>query len=151
MIIDDISQHQKYHSINRLFEQAFQYLTTTNFEAMPLGKVTLIPNQLYAIVNEYTTIPAEGELSEAHEKFIDIQYIVSGIEKIGVSFLANSTKHKPYQPEDDVTLFQNPPSFFAVLHPYQFTILFPTDVHLPNIVYKEPTIVRKVVMKVAVH
>lgn len=150
MIIDDISQHEKYHSLNRFFEQAFQYLTTTNFEAMTLGKVTLIPDQLYAIISEYDTILPEGQLSEAHEKFIDIQYLVTGVEQIGVSFITNCHKQASYDVENDVTLFDNPPSFYAVLHPYQFMILFPTDVHLPNISHQKVNKVRKVVMKVAV-
>ncbi|WP_207513536.1 YhcH/YjgK/YiaL family protein [Longitalea luteola] len=150
MIIDLLSNAHLYTSQGPLFKKAFEYLAQTDFSKVEKGKYELDGDKLFAIVNEYDTISPDNEQMESHKKYIDIQYIVTGAERIGHDFLKGQTSSKAYDAEKDFMLWSEKPSFFSVLQQGMFAVFYPHDLHMPNIFIEKPSFVKKVVVKVSV-
>ena len=49
------------------------------------GKYAVEGEELFYVVDEYETKPVEEGRLEIHRKYMDIQYIVSGVECIGAA------------------------------------------------------------------
>ncbi|MCS3799291.1 YhcH/YjgK/YiaL family protein [Niastella sp. OAS944] len=150
MIIDLLSNAQLYYNQGPLFKKAFEYLANTDFSKVEKGKYELDGTNLFAIVNEYDTIATDNEQMESHKKYIDIQYIVSGAERIGHDLLTTQKPSKAYDDEKDFMLWGEKPSFFSVIKAGMFAVFFPHDLHMPNIMIDNAAPVKKVVIKVAV-
>jgi YhcH/YjgK/YiaL family protein len=129
--------------------KAFEFLSQNDLKAMAKGKYE-IDEHIFAMINEYDTVPTENEQMESHKKYIDVQYIVSGSELIGHDFLQQQVPSKPYDASADYQLFAETPMFFSRLEEGMFAIFYPTDLHMPNIMVNKPMPVRKVVIKIAV-
>jgi XTP/dITP diphosphohydrolase len=149
MILDHLQNAHLYESLHPLFNQAFDYLKNTDFTALENGKYELAEDDLFAIVNSYNTEPREARKWEAHRKYIDIQYIVSGTEEMAVAPLHTMKIIQPYQQENDYALFDGNGHTITVPAGF-FTIFYPTDVHMPNLIHHQPSHVKKVVLKVRV-
>ncbi|MBP2661671.1 MAG: hypothetical protein H6Q69_4703 [Firmicutes bacterium] len=112
---------------------------------MPLG------DTIFASVSEYETEPKEKRKPEAHQKYIDIQYVVSGEEMIGCSPL--SPEYEVLQDEltlRDLIFYQGvQQEVELLLKPGIYAVLFPNDVHRPNCTLHSTTKVKKVVLKIA--
>ena len=150
MILDLLSNAHLYHNQGPLFKKAFEYLTQTDFSKVEKGKYELDGQNLFAIVNEYDTVSPDKEQMESHKKYIDIQYIVAGAERIGHDFLKGQTPSQAYDNEKDFMLFGEKPTFFSVIQQGMFAIFYPHDLHMPNIMIDKAAYVKKVVIKVAV-
>ena len=150
MVVDHLAQADMYKALHPGIAKALDYLRNTDFRQMALGRYEIDGDKLIAIVNEYATVDAATEQMEAHRKYIDVQYIVSGAEQMGIACFQNQTISKEYDAEKDYLLVADAPDYFIRVSPGMFTIFFPTDLHMPNLIDKESTTVRKVVMKVAV-
>jgi YhcH/YjgK/YiaL family protein len=98
----------------------------------------------------YETKPAEGKKFEAHRRYVDIQYVVSGAERIGHAHTAGLRVVQPYDPETDCALYDPPAGTGTdlVLCAGAFAIFWPHDAHRPGCALGAPAPVRKVVLKV---
>src|ERR1700755_2245584 len=116
MIIDTLQNAPLYQGLGAPFSKAFDYLANTDFSQVEKGKYEIDGTHVFAIVNEYDTVPASGQQMEAHKKHIDVQYIVSGHELIGHDFLQQQAPSKAYDDEKDFMLFAEKPAFFSTLN-----------------------------------
>lgn len=133
------------------FEKAFRYLETVN-AGTPVGRQELEGMDLYALVSAYATRPADQFRFEAHRRFADVQYIVTGRERIlWAPLTALPTVTEPYHAEKDI-LFFAPPASFTPLNMVsgQFAVFFPEDGHAPGAEWGGIGEVLKVVLKVRV-
>ena len=130
------------------WDAALDFLKNNDLETIALGRYDLTPNGTYANVQEYET-SLRGAY-EAHRKYIDIQYIVSGEEIIEIAPLEDAeNEFRPYSEERDCANFasaKNPVSVLATSK--VFCVLFPSEAHKPCIANGEPAHVRKVCVKV---
>jgi len=149
MIFDKIENSGIYENISPLIEKAFEYLKQTDFSGMENGKHVVDGEALFAILQEYDTKNDADAKLEAHRKYIDVQYIISGEEYIGVRPLINQIPCKEYDAENDYALYDDTCSFLKI-SPRQFAVLFPQDLHKPGIKVDGSIKVKKVVMKVRV-
>lgn len=129
--------------------QALDYLRATDMMAVSIGRCDLDGDRLFALVQEYTTRAADRCVWEAHRRYIDVQLVVFGVERIGYANIAHAREREPYDPARDVAFFE--PGFdYITLQPGMLAILGPEDVHSPGAAAGEPERVRKVVIKAAV-
>ena len=131
-------------------QAAFAFIRENNLHALPLGRYDL-ENGVFAIVQEYFT--KEESVYEAHKKYIDLQYIVSGEEIIYVSDISEVQECvESYDETKDIAFYQTEQSCRKLkLEKDTFVILFPNDAHKPCIsVCGNPSEVRKVVVKIPV-
>ena len=82
---------------------------------------------------------------EAHRKYIDIQYVIAGVEEMGWNARIRCQQpHGQYDAEKDIEFFADTPNSYVTVHPGEFVIFFPDDAHAPLIGRGE---VHKVVIK----
>lgn len=81
--------------------------------------------------------------------YADIQYVVSGVERIGYAPLEGAREREAYDAARDVAFFE-PGEQFVVLEPGMFAIFLPGDVHAPCGAAGKPSAVRKIVVKAEV-
>jgi YhcH/YjgK/YiaL family protein len=151
MITSTLSQLHCYKIISPNFEKAIQYALSTDFTALEPGKYAVDGENVFAIVNEYTTKPVSECEPESHQDYADIQIMVTGSERFGYTPLIRQQPSTPYRAEKDVALYTiaSEDLNYVTLHPGQFIIFFPSDIHQPEVFLTQPDLVRKVVMKVA--
>jgi len=150
MISDKIQNRKFYESISPKIEAGLDYLAKTDFSAMEAGRYELDGKNLFALVQEYDSIPKEQGKWECHQKHIDIQYIAEGIEQIGFTNIDNMTITTEYNSEKDVALLSGEGDY-VTLTKDSFGIFFPQDAHQPKIAPGNvPGLVKKVVIKVKI-
>ena len=148
MIVDRLTNAEQYRQIAPRLWQGLQFLTSHNLAELELGKHSIDGDNLYALVQEYTTkLPAECKY-EAHRKFGDIQTLASGSERIGWAHLAQMQEEVVYSDDKDVAFFAGQGDLFT-LTPGAFAVFFPHDVHMPCVQAATPTEVKKIVVKFA--
>lgn len=146
----DVSQfYRQYHKRPDLWGAAFEYLKK-DLIAVEIGKYPLKEDEVIAIISEYKTKRPEDTKWEAHRKFIDLQYLISGEEKIGLLPLKTAKFDTGYQENNDVILFGEQDGEYYDANPDIFFLFFPDDVHRPCIQTGEPKLVKKLVIKIAV-
>lgn len=151
MIHDTLENSSRYEALSPRFAQAFAYLRKVD-GTQPLGKFEIDGQNVFAIVQTYTTKPLEKALFEAHRKYIDVQFIYSGRETILWAPLALMQEEtRAYTDEKDAALWKLVPEM-SLLHMTDghFSILYPEDAHAPCVEWDGPSEVFKVVVKVAV-
>lgn len=151
MITSTLAQLHWYKTISQNFEKAISYVLNTDFTVIEPGKYSVDGENVIAIVNEYTTKPMSECDPESHRDYADIQIMITGTERFGYLPLIDQEATTPYQPENDVAFYSIPTEKmnYITLHPGQFILFFPSDIHQPEIFTHHPDLVRKVVMKVA--
>ena len=149
MIIDTLNNASKYTGLNPLFAKAFDYINQNDIANLPVG-VSEIAEGLKVIVNTASGKTKEASLAkfECHDKNIDIQICVKGLETVGWKPREKCvTPNGDYNPEKDVRFFSDAPDMFFQLTDGQFAIFFPEDVHAPMIGEDE---IKKIVIKVKI-
>jgi YhcH/YjgK/YiaL family protein len=148
MIFDTLGNVDIYNAINPRFGKSFQYLRENDLAHLPVGRMDLEGGNLYVLVQEYTSKAPEQGVWEAHRHYIDIQYMVSGMENMGFASI-HSLSSGVYIPERDFQPLSGEGNIVTVF-PGSFVIFFPQDGHKPGLFVKEPALVRKVVFKVKI-
>ena len=85
-------------------DKALLFLSNENLQELPTGRFYISGDEIFCLVNEYTTKPVSECSMEAHKNYIDIQSIIYGKEQIGYSPLSNQTIVKEYNVENDYAL-----------------------------------------------
>lgn len=150
MIIDTLENAARYFVLGERIEAALKYLQVNDCTALPVGKIPIQGDQIFALVQDNTTKPRSQGVWEAHRKYIDVQFVAAGVEEMGYANIQTLTVKKPYDEQAEYALFDGDGSFVTV-PAGSFTIFFPQDAHIPgSAVSDQPAAVRKVVIKVAV-
>jgi YhcH/YjgK/YiaL family protein len=150
MIIDTLQNASKYFALHPLFAKAFEYINTVALADKEDGKFE-IADGLKAIFSNATgkTKEASSAKFECHNKNIDIQLCINGIETIGWAPREKCvTPNGDYNEEKDVQLYHDVAHTFFQLTNGQFAIFFPEDVHAPMI--GEEGLIKKLVIKVKI-
>lgn len=134
MIIDSLSNAQKYVQLHPLFAKAFEFISSQNLENIAVGKYPIDGPDLHASVSEKDGYSRDAAKFEAHNNWIDIQVCPSGKEQMGWSARERvSSPIGEYNAEKDVTFFSDTPETYFTLQAGQFAIFYPEDVHAPQI------------------
>lgn len=147
MILDHLNNALKYSKLNPGFSQAFKWLDETDQETIEPGRHTIMGEDVFALVSEYTTKPEPECRPESHRIFTDIQVMVKGKEQIGWEPLGNQVVSVPYNEEADILFYESHPAGFELTAGH-FAVFFPTDIHMPCIETDGAQMVRKIVIKV---
>lgn len=146
MIHDSLQNTAWVEALHPLFKKAFDYIHSTDLNSLSDGRYELEGTDMWMGISTIEAKTTETAAMETHDKYIDIQMPLSGVETIGWKVgrdLQDTTKS--YNEEKDITFFGDKPTSYTTIHPGEFAIYFPEDGHAPGI--GEGTI-RKVVVKV---
>jgi YhcH/YjgK/YiaL family protein len=144
-----IEEFYRYYAANPArWEKAFIFLKETDFQKIENGKYELEGKDLYASVSEYNTKNEEDARLEAHRVYADIQYIISGEEKMGIVPFSKAEVITPYDEAKDVCFLKADKLNYRIATPKEYFVFFPEDAHKPSIKVDNNAPVKKVVLKV---
>ncbi len=147
MILDKIENVQLYADMHPTIVRALKYLRDTDFSKLQNGKHEISGDDIFSIVNDYTTKDLEDCRLEAHRKYIDIHFMARGSELIGYSLFNGQDPATEYDDANDFILYCGEKNYLK-LEEGIFVIFFPSDLHMPGLMVGEPVKVKKVVIKV---
>ena len=148
MIFDNLARASRYAGLGNTFQTALTYLVRQDFSTSPIGRSDLQGDELYAMLQEFTTKPFDQGVWEAHRRYIDVHYVISGQEKI---FFAPIETMQPgeYLTDKDFLPLKGTGSPLVLSKGF-FVIFYPEDAHMPGLQVDAPELVRKVVLKIKV-
>lgn len=148
MILDTLSNIDRYASLHPLFPRAIAFIRSTDLNTLAVGIHPIIEKQLFVIVEEAQgRSRAEAQL-ECHRRYIDIQLVLEGTDEMGWKPLADCREPvADYSAEKDIQFFYDTPSSWIVTPPNSFCIFFPEDAHAPLV---SSSNIHKVIFKIAV-
>ena len=154
MIFGNIKDLEKtLETCDKAVGKALIYLRDHDFKTMKDGKYEIEGDTIYAKLQRYMTKPIEECRPEAHKKYIDVQFLVEGREELGwCAYSPDLRTISSYDGREDVAFFEQlVPESSIILQPGDFAVLYPNDVHRPQVAIDSiPSQVTKVVVKVAV-
>jgi uncharacterized protein, YhcH/YjgK/YiaL family len=151
MILDVLENSKNYVGFDSKLVKALGFLKENDLANFPAGKYPIDGDNIFALVQEYTTKPLEQCKFEAHKKFIDIQYIVKGTEIMGWAPESSLETAQDYNPDKDIAFYSVPENWTAAkLTDKHFAVFFPEDGHMPCIASESSKEVKKVVVKIKI-
>ena len=149
MIVDTLDNTDLYPKLAEPdFAAAIAFLRSADAAAGESGSYPIDGERVYAIIQEYDTRSSEDVRWEAHRRYVDLQYVVSGTEAIYWSPVSTLTMGGVYDDANDATMFDDGGGSPIRMLPGSFVVLFPGDAHRPCCSVGEPEPVRKVVVKI---
>jgi YhcH/YjgK/YiaL family protein len=151
MIKDKLQNAEAYARLGAGVARALEFLRTTDCAKLAPGKYEIDDQRVFAVVQRYQPKPLAQAGWEAHHRYIDVQYVAEGSERIGVASLSPDLPiAKPYDPQTDL-IFYNTTGDWLMLQAGEFAILTPSDVHAPGLALESGGgEVLKVVVKIRV-
>jgi biofilm protein TabA len=152
MVVTDFDNAAKQVALSQGLKKALDFLRDKRDQELPNGRIDIDGDRIYALIQSYKSkMERHSPTFEAHRKYIDIQYIVSGAEILGWAPLDTATITVPYDEEKDVLLGTVAVDEWT---PVRFTggqviVLYPTDAHAPSLAIDHPETIKKIVMKIA--
>ena len=132
MIFDTLDNKDTYSAISPLINRALNFLSTIKPDEFEKQTVEIDGKKVFALFQSYHTESDENHLFEAHNRYIDIQYLVSGEEVIRVADRRNLNEAVSYSDDKDIAFYSLEPGTDLLLKPGCFTILFPWNAHAPE-------------------
>jgi biofilm protein TabA len=150
MIADRLELCHRYAGLHPHFAAAFEFLKKLPADPAA-GRIDLDGDHCFALVQSYTTKPRAEAAFEAHERYIDIQFLQAGRETLLWAPRAELKITQPYSSEKDVAFYATPERTTSInLTAGEFAVFFPEDGHAPGIESSGVTTVCKVVVKIRV-
>jgi len=149
MIIDQIKNVSTYEGLSDNFKKAFDFLTSKDLKNMEVGRYEIDGENVFVLIQEYEPKEEKDGKCEAHKKYADIQFIISGIEKMGYAPVEGMEIIDPYNEVKD-RYFVKWAGDFNTYTDGMFAIFFPQDAHMPGIKVEQNSKVKKAVVKVKI-
>lgn len=148
MILDRVENLEMYCN-NEIMKKACKFLKTHDFSKDEKGAHKIEGEDFFYAISEYTTKdPLDGKW-ESHKRYIDIQYMVKGQEKIGYGYF-NDMEIVKYNEEGDFCSLKGEGECEILLNEGSFALFYPQDAHMPGLKVNENENIRKIVLKIPV-
>ena len=149
MIIGEMRSKDYYLGIHPKMKQAFDFLEACFTHDLEPGHHEIDGEDLYALVFHYDPQEKENPRYETHDRYIDIQCMVTGSEYHWYLPRCDLQEGTAYQADKDITFypFAGEGSRLAV-KPGDFTIFFPQDGHLAGMTDGSENACTRVVVKI---
>lgn len=150
MILDKIDNLKMYKPVLDCADKIYEFICDFIKTPKENGRYEIDGKNLYANVDSYDTKPEEGALFEAHKKYIDLQVIMTGEEKIGWASPDKLAPNDEFSEEKDIGFYNGDEDSWITVKDGNFVILYPEDAHKPCISTNgESKFVKKIVFKIA--
>ena len=149
MIVAHLENKREYYGIHPELDKALDCLTPEFLEKVPTEKTLLDGENLFVTKFHLNTIPCEQTFFESHKKYLDIQIVTEGMERVEIAH------------PDTLTLTEEKGDFFGytgqaeqsvILRPGNFLVVFPGDAHRLRLPVEQPgEAFTRVVFKIKVY
>ena len=131
--------------------KALEIIEALDWETVECGRYE-VDDEMYYVVQEYETKYPEQARYEAHEKYVDIQYIVKGVERMEFAETSKLKVTEKYNPEKDVKFLEEPKVIDAsIVEAGDYRIFYPEDAHRPGLCLNNtPAKVKKILAKILI-
>lgn len=147
MIHDTLENFPRYFALHPRFAKVWEFLRNPGLASLPEGRVDILPDgEIFANVQTPSSRSAREAPLEFHRKYIDVQVPLSRVEEMGWLPLAQAPATLVYDAGKDLAIGPGGHTSRVAVHPGEFTIFFPQDVHAPCIGDGGP--VKKIIVKV---
>jgi YhcH/YjgK/YiaL family protein len=149
MIVDRLENLAMYAPVHPALAKIVAYLRQQNLLDLPIGK-HILNDATYILRDSYDAKPLSECVFEGHQKYADIQIVLSGEEILGYAPKSRSSIAitAPYSSEKDVEKYALIPGFTEVkLFAGMFAIVFPEDLHMPKYAGSTPNHIEKATIK----
>lgn len=140
------------HAVFDYFKEAMNLQSSTHQRifSRALGafeKVSLTDN-IFALEQLFYTKPRNECLIESHQKYIDFQLILEGVEQMEYIDIDKLETKTPYDEHKDlITYDMTDVTSKFVMQKGDLAIFFPDDAHIGLPMYQKPSLVYKTVIK----
>ena len=152
MILTTKENFKNYLSINKHLPAAFDALLAIAETEFVSGKYVIEGENIFINAAIYTTHSVNESQMEAHRKYMDVMFMLSGEECILISTVEKASDClRAYNSQEDV-LFAKIPDIYSqfILSKGCIAVLFPEDAHAPGVAISAPSCVKKLIAKVAI-
>ncbi len=151
MIIDSLDNAKQYFVLGENIKKGFEFLLNPDLLTMAEGKHIIEGENIFANIQTLTTKPKQEAKWEVHRKYIDIQYVIKGKEKMGYGILSDFNKTViPYDNTKDIAFLDGNNYNFADIQEGNFVIFYPNDVHAPMLAVDNCETIKKVIVKIKI-
>jgi biofilm protein TabA len=148
IIIDKLQNAENYYHMHPAFEKAFAFLRQNGLAKLPADRYEIDGDRLFCMISKGPGRSRSEAKLEAHRKYIDIQYVIAGIDEMGFKPTADCKLiDTSYDADKDIGFFNDQPDSWTPVPAGSFVIFFPQDAHAPLVSSGE---IHKAVLKVAV-
>lgn len=144
--------YRQYNKESKYWDEAFNFLKTNDLATLPMGSYIVDTGNVIASVSEVSPKEMAEVNWEAHRNFNDLQYIITGKARMGVSSVSNpdATITVPYNSKSDTETFTVSDGSYFDADQSQFFIFSPKDIHRPAFKAEGYDQIKKIVIKVRV-
>ncbi len=151
MIFDHFNNLNRYHI--PLMEKIQKFVSENNCLILPNEQINIDDKNLFVRVMEYQPKPSTEKNFETHQIYMDLQYLVSGVELIQT---APSEVLKPvsdYDVKEDYQFFKAERDITnLIVHAGEFTVFYPGEAHRPGCIYHNyHSTIKKLVFKIKIN
>ena len=147
MIVDQLQNLSLYFPMHPDMRKAGEFLRAFRKTLGELRRYELTESGLFVNAETYLTKPAQGREGEAHRRYVDLQFVLSGRERIGVAPLETMTPAGDFQQEGDIGFYTGEYTQWAQLSAGDFALIWPHEAHLPGTQWNGESHVVKLVAK----
>ncbi|MBO4235370.1 MAG: YhcH/YjgK/YiaL family protein [Firmicutes bacterium] len=148
MIIGNINDKSQYDFISKdeRIKCALDYIRAGKFVS-EAGVREPIGEGCIAFVNKIETREFTGKY-EAHKKYLDLFYVINGVEKVCVTKTAGAEICEEYSEEKDIFFVNAEEGMTITLNEGDYIIVFPEDAHAPAL--GDGSLLEKLIIKIPV-
>ena len=134
MIFDSIENLDKYKGFHSGLDKAFDFMEKNDLASLEQGMHEIEGRDIFVISAMATGKAVEDGRLEAHEKYIDIQICLDGVDRIGWRPVSECKEiDSPYDSERDIMFFKERPDTLLNVRKGLFAVFFPEDAHAPEV------------------
>ena len=131
--------------------KALEFLARPDLAELAPGRHEIMGDEVFANVQELTTVRPGEKNYEAHRRYADVHYVISGEELMGVAPVGECEPVGEFSEADDFGLYvPGDREAWATLLPGDLVVTPPCDAHKPGCCPGEPAPLKKVCVKVLV-
>ena len=149
MIYTDMKHLARYRGMNKNLDTAIEYLAVNGLHKLEAGRNEVDGENVFINRVDYTTVPEENAVFEAHQVYADIHLLKCGRELIGVTPVGLLEITGTDREADNMECC-GPVETYVLMKPGKVLIVFPEDAHMVKIQSGGCVTVEKVVVKVRV-
>lgn len=131
--------------------KALEFLARPDLAELAPGRHEIMGDEVFANVQELTTVRPGEKNYEAHRRYADVHYVISGEELMGVAPVGECEPVGEFSEADDFGLYvPGDREAWATLRPGDLVVTPPCDAHKPGCCPGEPAPLKKICVKVLV-
>ena len=151
MIFDKLNNAKPYYKLDENLKKGFEFLLNNDLKSLNEGKYEILGDKIFANIQSLLTKDKSDKKWEAHRKYIDIQYVITGNECMGYGIYENFKNTEKYNEDKDVEFLEGKQYNYINVKEGEFVIFYPNDVHAPMLSVQKSENIKKAIVKIAIN